>query len=489
MKNLIKFRNSNNQIIFLLLIFIWLSNLISINTGFYSVKNFYYNFEFNTQTLINFINTLRWIAPIITLPILIKLLKNDLKIDSFSKIIIFWTIFQIIYIFFLDRDKKILEINSPQIIDNFNLLINYLVTIFLFIYIRREYNENLNLFFLILIFFICCVSVYFFFNIILSAIENQKLFFYHNHALNPGKLYFDQPVPRITGLSRMLVVIFIVIFFIKDFKVKSNKTRLFLNIILFFIVIFIFLSQTRGSVVGIGIFYLFYLTFVKTKFKKKIFTLFLFLLLPFIITHLLSKIDSQKNSRSSSRISETLIFLNESLINKPSFNNDIITNNNDDDITINKGLVKKDAYAFSSGRMDIWKTSINLILENKKILGYGPQGDRYALSIIAKNFNEAAWQNNASNSLIYSIISTGLVGLVCLLLLYFFILKCLIKTLFNIYYNHTHDYLILSCTTLVMFILLRSIFENSFVVFGIDYCLLIPSYFILQSNLEKTKIE
>lgn len=484
MKNLIKFKNSNNQIIFLLLIFIWLSNLISINTGFYSVKNFYYNFEFNKLTLINFINTLRWIAPIITLPILIKLLKNDLKIDSFSKIIIFWTIFQIIYIFFLDRDKKILEINSPQIIDNFNLLINYLVTIFLFIYIRREYNKNLSLFFLILFFFICCVSVYFFFNIILSAIENQKLFFYHNHALIPGKLYFDQPVPRITGLSRMLVVIFIVIFFIKDFKVKSYKFRLFLNIILFFIVIFIFLSQTRGSMVGIGIFYLFYLTFVKTNFKRKIITIFLFLLLPFVTTHLLSKIDSQKNLRSSSRISETLIFLNESLINKPSFNNDI--NNNDD---INEGLdKKKDAYAFSSGRMDIWKTSINLVLANKKILGYGPQGDRYALSIIAKNFNEAAWQNNASNSLIYSIISTGLVGLVCLFLLYFFILKCLIKTLFNIYYNHTNDYLILSCTTLVMFILLRSIFENSFVVFGIDYCLLVPSYFILQSNLEKSKI-
>ena len=81
------------------------------------------------------------------------------------------------------------------------------------------------------------------------------------------------------------------------------------------------------------------------------------------------------------------------------------------------------SYSVSSGRLEIWKTSLGLVIENKKVFGFGPQGDRYALSIIAENFNEASWQNNASNSLIYSIISTGILGIICIFLIYFSLAK------------------------------------------------------------------
>ena len=70
--------------------------------------------------------------PILVLPILIKFFLNNPKTDLFSKVIIFWSLFQLIYIFFLERDEKILEINRQQVIDTFNLLINCLVAIFLF---------------------------------------------------------------------------------------------------------------------------------------------------------------------------------------------------------------------------------------------------------------------------------------------------------------------------------------------------------------------
>ena len=125
---------TNDKIIYYFLVLIWVINLFSINTGFYSAKNFYYNFNLNQETFVNFINTLRWFGPILVLPILIKLFLNNSKTDLFSKIIIFWTLFQLVYVFFLERDEKILEINSPQVIDTFNLLINCLVTIFLFNY-------------------------------------------------------------------------------------------------------------------------------------------------------------------------------------------------------------------------------------------------------------------------------------------------------------------------------------------------------------------
>ena len=121
---------TNDKIIYYLLILIWLINLFSIITGFYSVKNFYNNFNINYETFVNFVNTLRWFGPILVLPILIKFFLNNPKTDLFSKVIIFWSLFQLIYIFFLERDEKILEINGPQVIDTFNLLINCLVAIF-----------------------------------------------------------------------------------------------------------------------------------------------------------------------------------------------------------------------------------------------------------------------------------------------------------------------------------------------------------------------
>ena len=61
---------TNDKIIYYLLILIWLINLFSINTGFYSVKNFYNNFNINYETFVNFVNTLRWFGPILVLPIL-----------------------------------------------------------------------------------------------------------------------------------------------------------------------------------------------------------------------------------------------------------------------------------------------------------------------------------------------------------------------------------------------------------------------------------
>ncbi len=468
---------NNNKITFYFLLLVWIINLLSINTGFYSVKNFYYNFNFNEETFVNFINTLRWFGSILILPILIKLFLNVSKTDLFSKVIIFWTVFQLIYVFFLERDPKILEINSPQVIDTFNLLINYLVTILLFIYLENKNHKQLSIFFYILVFFLLIIGTYFFYKIIISAIYNQSLVFYHSEVLDPANVYFDQPVPRITGLSRILVVIFIVFFLLKNFKFQNLYIKIILSLILFFISLLIFISQTRGSLVGISLFSVFYLFFVNKNFFKKIFQILLLVIIPFIFTQYLFNLESQKSDRETNRILKTFIVLL------------------DNDFEEKKSKIKKEkvleavsepseySYSVSSGRIQIWKTSLGLVFDNKKIFGFGPQGDRYALSIIAKNFNEASWQNNASNSLIYSITSTGVVGFFCIFLIYFSLAKILFKTFIQNYNNPNQDCLVLISTSIILFILARSLFENSFTVFGLDYCLLISSYFLLRSKL------
>ena len=473
----------NDKIIYYLLILIWLINLFSINTGFYSVKNFYYKFNLNQETLINFLNTIRWFGPILVLPILIKLFLNNAKTELFSKVIIFWSIFQLIYIFFLERDVKILEINSPQVIDSFNLIINSLLTIFLFKFLENKYEKDISIFFYILIFFIFLVSAYFFYKILYFSFVDLKFTFYHNEALIPGKQYFGQPVPRITGLSRMLIILFIFLFFFKDIKDRKLGNKLLLNFILIFLSFLIFSSQTRGALVGIFVFTLVYFLFLKINLNKKIFNSVLIILIPFVLSLLISQTEFQKNFSNSNRFADTFISISNLLNNENNNNNH--ASKIETEIETNKNIKKETYnYTISSGRIEIWKTSINLIVQNKKYLGYGPQGDRYTLSVVAKDFNEASWQNNASNAVIYSIMSSGIIGLICLLLIYFSLSKILLKAIrFNSNFQN-QDYLFYSSFTIILFISVRSLFENSFTVFGIDYCLIVSSYFLLKSKIK-----
>ena len=472
---------TNDKIIYYLLILIWLINLFSINTGFYSVKNFYNNFNINYETFVNFVNTLRWFGPILVLPILIKFFLNNPKTDLFSKVIIFWSLFQLIYIFFLERDEKILEINGPQVIDTFNLLINCLVAIFLFNFLEKKYQKKISIFFYILFFFLLIVGVYFFYKVIIFAIINHSIIFYHSGVLDPANLYFDQPVPRITGLSRILVVIFIVIFFIKEFKFENLYIKIFFTFILFLISILIFLSQTRGSLVGISIFSIFYLFFVNRDLIKKIFQIIILVLLPLGITQYAHHLEAHKTERETNRILKTINIIFDKDKNVAEAKN---SKKSKKSKKLDETSTSNYSYSVSSGRLEIWKTSLGLVIENKKVFGFGPQGDRYALSIIAENFNEASWQNNASNSLIYSIISTGILGIICIFLIYFSLAKILIRTFFRYYNDTNQDYIILICFCIILLILARSLFENSFTVFGVDYCLLISSYFVLKSKLK-----
>jgi O-antigen ligase len=60
----------------------------------------------------------------------------------------------------------------------------------------------------------------------------------------------------------------------------------------------------------------------------------------------------------------------------------------------------------TSGRIEIWKTSLKIIKEKKIILGYGPQADRLLLSKhqgkTILNNRIPIYDNNSSNALIYS---------------------------------------------------------------------------------------
>ena len=122
------------------------------------------------------------------------------------------------------------------------------------------------------------------------------------------------------------------------------------------------------------------------------------------------------------------------------------------------------------------------IPENDKVFGYGPQGDRF---IFKGSEIKDKFYNNSSNALIYSLLSGGYFGILVMFLIYlniiFKIYICLKKL--KIFDNYNQITLKLS-VCYVIFFLIRSLFENSFSLFSIDFMIFIVSATYIENYLK-----
>jgi O-antigen ligase len=256
--------------------------------------------------------------------------------------------------------------------------------------------------------------------------------------------------PRSTGISRSfgLVNICIIVYLIFR-KKKNNYLFYFISIIYTSL---IWLLQSRGSIL---IFFttstlIIYLA-KKIYLKKKILIMFCLLFLPIILSEgilILGKKFSNKNS-------------NEMIFGKYTiFANRIISDHT------------------TSGRIEIWNKSLKLF-EKNKVFGYGPQGDRFILQDSGEQF-----YTNSSNALIYSLLSGGYFGILVMLLIYLNIISktyiCLKKL--KIFDNYNQITLKLSVCYIIFF-LIRSLFENSFSLFSIDFMIFILSATYIENYL------
>ena len=475
------YKNLNTTILFLALS--WIIILFSINSGFYSIANIFIKNslmnllkeKYYDNLIINSINSIRWILPMVILPFLAKLFFKKVKYDLFSISLITLTLFYALLIFIVDRPVTKFEVHGPQLIDNFNLLSCYLSTIIIFSYLSEKFKDKILYFQYILILFILFVVLFIFIDAIINIIKTGDYFLYYNSAFKPGTRYFDQPVPRITGWSRLVLILFIFYFFLNEIK-KINRKFYFINLlVLLFVSFLIIFSQTRGSLVGYIFVFIFYLFLPKIKIWKKAIIIFLFFSVPFISLNIIDEFTSKKNLRvDQNRYKTTLdqLFNNKNgLVNT----NDVI---NDTSLESNNN-----SYSLSSGRIEIWKKSTDVIIKEKKILGFGPQGDRYVLTKLAENYLEASWSNNSSNAIIYSIVSGGIIGLILILLIYFFLFLIFLKSMKIIFINKVNDFTLISNFVVFCYLVMRSFFENSFAVFGVDFCIVITVYYVINSKI------
>jgi O-antigen ligase len=216
---------------------------------------------------------------------------------------------------------------------------------------------------------------------------------------------------------------------------------------------------------GLTILILFYIFLFKDKILKKLIILIL-LILPILSFETLKEIKKQTY-----------------LSNKDS---NIIKNDR------NRIINSQNAVPGISGREIIYKKALEIIKAKKIVLGYGPNADRYLLSMNKgkEEIDTLFWDSNVSNALLYSYLCGGIIGITSILLIYYLALKQILIAINsqiefkkrNVFYNFSFISLI--------FLLIRSIFENGISFFGIDLCFFIINYFILRKynkNLKKAK--
>jgi O-antigen ligase len=145
-------------------------------------------------------------------------------------------------------------------------------------------------------------------------------------------------------------------------------------------------------------------------------------------------------------------------------------------------LLNKKNNNYSSGRIELWKYSINNYDINK-IFGYGPQGDRYLLE---EKFSH--YGSNVSNGPLYALLSGGYFGFFFFILLYLRVILNTTITLFNP--KLLRENYIVSCSVIfACFFLLRSTVENSFALFSIDFLIFIISNVLIEKFIKNKKIK
>ena len=446
------------------LIFSWVLCLLSIGSAV--ENNFLVEFKYNKENVLLNINLLRFFSPTIIFPILLFFfLKLKKQYNHFICTYFIYGFWQIL-IFIILKDNL-------DIIQNYQIILNLFTTLLIFQLINH-FNEDLkkNLLFIFMI-FIFLILLFFSYKLFLEFYNNNDLYLYKSNILAPNNSILEQAVPRITGLSRMAIIIFSFIF-LYQITTYNKIYKTLCKLFLFFLVIAIYAFNTRTGIVGLIIFFLYYFIFINHSITKKILNFFFIIILPILIFEMIINIKInlaiKKNNLEINYLSNNNRSSDHS--NNISKHNRVLT------------------YQGSSGRIEIWRNSLAIIQEKNIILGIGPQADRKLLTdYIKKNSDKIEiLENNSSNAIIYSYLCGGLVSFFAFMFIYILVFKEIFLNLFLKKLSYKNNLYVNFSLFNLIFLSLRTFFENGYAHFGIDFCLLCLCYFIIKDfdNSKKT---
>ncbi len=411
--------------------FMWSLFWLSINTMPFEIYFFGENFIKSINSLRLVLALILSFLMIIYFALKIFLIEKRTYLFKLDFRYYFLILFSSYLIFLIFSDTR--ELN----LQNTYLIILSLGTIFFSLVLMNISEINLrcliivNILFLICICFITILPKY-------DEIISHNFNFYRTFFFLDGNL-LNQVNPRVTGLSRSVSILNIFLLIV----ILNTKNK-FLNSILLILFLFLFFviwgMQSRGSILCFYITTLFLLMSVSKfkNFQKIIFLIFL-IFSNFTVDYIYkNKINQVEEIKQYSRI---------------------LDNN-------------------SSGRVDIWKYSLTNY-EYENIFGYGSQGDRYFLK---KYIKKDKFGDNSSNAILYSFLSGGYLALLLIITIYIHLINRIKYFIFTKYKNNVFYTFSIS---IIVFFFVRSLFENSFSLFSIDYLLLFSS--LLYVNKIETK--
>ncbi len=466
---------NTNFLLQLILYLLWISLIFSINTSLNDIKIF--TEKINFFSLINF---LRFFAPFLLFILLIFILHK--KNFSLKKALVFNNLNTIFALFFILGIASILfffeidELFFHSLENVYLLFMSIIAIINIQILSQLKLKKNLRLlfYFSVTIYFLIA-SILFFskFNVWLNRAD---FYSYSLFSINeiPGLL---QPYPRTTGISRMFSLSFLLSFiFIFNFKI-TFKYKIFFFIILIFSGSMIWGFQSRGTIVCLLSSLIFFIIIERQKFLLR-FIQIVCILFCSIIFYEISALSLKKQINIKNTIVENFVIVKK---------NEEIKNDNTNSYLLNKIINSESQNRIfttnqtTTGRYDLWVNA----LENynfSKVFGYGPQADRF---IIDKNLASFVG-NNVSNAYLSLFLMSGYFVLPLIL---FFLLRLGLILISYIYYNNylttDHKPEIYVSFLFAIFFLTRSIFENSFAVFGTDFIIFLISITILELNSKK----
>jgi len=289
---------------------------------------------------------------------------------------------------------------------------------------------------------------------------------------------------RSSGASRIALILIIIYstIFLKYINLLILKI-----LPLFILSTIVFLYESRASV-GLLIIFIIIVLFIieKISYKNILSYLFFCLIFPWLISvninytysHNAVKARAASDSQNTQAASDIIISNetkgtiedNEGTMNKIS---SFVCSVSKCDNHLAR-FTNKERLLTSSGRVEDWNKLLNLFdYKNNLFFGYGAQGDRLLIN------------QTASNALIYSLISSGIVGFS--FFLFFSVVASLyvIKFIFNIkllFKNKNIDSIYFFSISTLMVILIRSLIESSYAVFGVDFILFFMSLFLVQKS-------
>ncbi|MDA9650344.1 hypothetical protein N9T21_00670 [Candidatus Pelagibacter sp.] len=434
--------NNEHRLIKYFIIFGWISCWFSVsfNPEFFYYPNIYKITILEEINYIKLITFLRGASTLILFPILIYILiilnkKKNLIKSNF--------IFLALTIFFIIQLVGFSNTNNPKI--NIYYLVSSLDVVIICLIIKNFFTEK-ELLLVFNITFIILISIFAHYSIkyINIYIENPQIFTLYSAwgEIDIGSLISE--IPRPTGLARVALIVLITSIFLLE---KKNNYNFFYLILINATGYIIITLGSRTILFLFILFLIFYIFYNRLYNSKKIFNLLSnCIFIPIILIIVSVQLQKLMNDQSKSIIKQKHKPIYEKYTSKllrdfPSIKID------DDDVNLD---------TFSSGRFEDWK---NIINKNPNLYyGVGVMGDRYLIN------------QSASNLILYSYASSGILGvilIICISLNVFFQSILIIIKSGN-FYLKKYKLISVSCLILLM---LRSILETSYGVFGIDLIL------------------